>query len=58
MQCAHLPRQLHLTNFAAIVMYFGYMTMVTIAFFLLTGAMGFVACWFFVRIIYGAIKID
>lgn len=36
----------------------GYMTMISIGFFCLTGTMGFYACYIFVRQIYGAVKID
>lgn len=38
--------------------YFTYMTMITIAFFLMTGSIGFFASLWFVRQIYGAIKVD
>mmetsp|Transcript_43573 Transcript_43573/g.52697 ORF Transcript_43573/g.52697 Transcript_43573/m.52697 type:complete len:637 (+) Transcript_43573:122-2032(+) len=40
------------------VMYFGYMTMVSYSFFILTGTIGFVACFLFVRAIYASVKID
>jgi len=50
--------QLSVTSFTASLMYFGYMAMVSVAFFLLTGSIGFAGCFFFVRTIYGAIKID
>jgi hypothetical protein len=39
------------------LMYFGYMTIVSCGFFCLTGTIGFYACYWFVRKIYGAIKI-
>lgn len=52
------PVQLSVTSFTASLMYFGYMAMVSVAFFLLTGSIGFAGCFFFVRTIYGAIKID
>ena len=38
--------------------YFTYMSMISIAFFLLTGSIGFFASLWFVRKIYGAIKVD
>ena len=40
------------------VLYLGYMLLVSLAFFLVTGAVGFLACFWFVRTIYAAIKID
>ena len=36
----------------------GYMTIVSMAFFALTGTIGFYACYIFVRKIYSAVKID
>merc|ERR1719362_690101 len=40
------------------VMYFGYMFMCSYSFFILTGTIGFVACFLFVRAIYASVKID
>ena len=40
------------------VLYFGYMLIISTSFFLLTGTIGFLACFWFVRVIYGAIKVD
>ena len=40
------------------LMYFGYMGMVSFGFFCLTGTIGFYACYMFVRLIYSAVKID
>ena len=40
------------------VLYFGYMFIISSSFFLLTGTIGFLACFWFVRVIYGAIKVD
>merc|ERR1712000_652222 len=40
------------------VLYFGYMLLISTSFFLLTGTIGFLACFWFVRVIYGAIKVD
>jgi len=40
------------------VVYVGYMAVVSLSFFLITGALGFLACFLFVRQIYSAIKID
>jgi transmembrane 9 superfamily protein 2/4 len=40
------------------VLYFGYMFIISLGFFLLTGTIGFYACFLFVRTIYAAVKID
>jgi len=42
----------------ATLIYFGYMLIISIAFFLITGSIGFLTCLMFVRRIYGAIKVD
>lgn len=39
-------------------MYFSYMLIIAAGFFLLTGSIGFIACYVFVRQIYAAVKID
>lgn len=39
-------------------MYFGYMFLISVAFFLLTGSVGFLASLVFVRAIYSAVKIE
>ena len=38
--------------------FFGYISILSYAFFVLTGFVGFISCYFFVRIIYGSIKVD
>lgn len=40
------------------ILYFGYMLIASIAFFVLTGAIGFYACFWFTRLIYSSVKID
>merc|ERR1719253_1842263 len=40
------------------IMYFGYMAILSFGFFLLTGTMGFMATFLFVRAIYASVKID
>jgi transmembrane 9 superfamily protein 2/4 len=42
----------------SVVLYFAYMGMVSLTFAMLTGSIGFFACLWFVRRIYGAIKVD
>mmetsp|Transcript_6475 Transcript_6475/g.6764 ORF Transcript_6475/g.6764 Transcript_6475/m.6764 type:complete len:633 (-) Transcript_6475:318-2216(-) len=50
--------KLQIEGFVPTVLYFSYMSMVSITFFILTGSIGFFACLWFVRKIYGAIKVD
>ncbi|CAB4030989.1 transmembrane 9 superfamily member 2-like isoform X1, partial [Paramuricea clavata] len=38
------------------VLYFGYTSIMVILFFLYTGTIGFFACFFFLRKIYGAVE--
>ena len=41
-----------------VVVYLTYMSMISAAFSLLCGAVGFLTCLWFTRRIYGAVKID
>ena len=50
--------KLNITGLVPTVLYFAYMTMISLTFFVLTGSIGFFACLWFVRRIYGAIKVD
>ncbi|EER09634.1 Endosomal P24A protein precursor, putative [Perkinsus marinus ATCC 50983] len=54
----YLTTRLQIVNVVSIVVYVGYMAMISAAFFLLTGCIGFIATFFFVRAIYGSIKVD
>lgn len=50
-----------LSNSQHIVMslvYFSYMSIVSFFFFILTGTIGFFACYWFIRVIYASIKVD
>jgi transmembrane 9 superfamily protein 2/4 len=49
---------LELDLFVSKLLYFGYTTIMSIAFFVLTGTIGFYACFFFVRKIYSSIHVD
>jgi len=40
------------------MVFFGYMSIISFFFFILTGTIGFFACFWFVRTIYGSIKVD
>lgn len=50
--------KLEISKPVSIILYFGYTLIMTIAFALLTGTIGFAACLFFVRKIYSAIKVN
>ncbi|KAI8868920.1 hypothetical protein GQ42DRAFT_34731 [Ramicandelaber brevisporus] len=50
--------KLDVSTYASTALYFGYMAMVSILLFLMTGTVGFVSTMWFVRKIYGSIKID
>jgi len=43
---------------ASLIIYFGYTSIMSLAIFLFTGTVGFLACYWFVRKIYGAVKVD
>ncbi|XP_077216476.1 transmembrane 9 superfamily member 7 [Tasmannia lanceolata] len=50
--------KLEITKLVSGILYFGYMSIVSYAFFVLTGTIGFYACFWFVRKIYSSVKID
>jgi len=50
--------KLEITHFVSGLLFFGYMLLVSFAFFVLTGTIGYFACYHFVRKIYSSIKID
>merc|ERR1712194_838314 len=50
--------RLQIEKAVSTLLYFGYMSLLTILFALLTGSVGSLASLFFVRAIYGSIKID
>ncbi|GJJ71398.1 transmembrane 9 superfamily member 2/4 [Entomortierella parvispora] len=50
--------RLQLQSFTSMVLYFGWTTIMSLMFFILSGAIGFFATFVFVRKIYGSIKID
>lgn len=50
--------KLEITNVTSSILYFGYMWLISFAFFLLTGSIGFQACFWFNCQIFGAVKID
>ncbi|KAF8388820.1 hypothetical protein HHK36_025500 [Tetracentron sinense] len=50
--------KLEITKLVSGILYFGYMLIVSYAFFVLTGTIGFYASFWFVRKIYSSVKID
>ncbi|CAK4198151.1 unnamed protein product [Aphanomyces euteiches] len=50
--------KLNITEVVSAFVYFGYMFMISLTFFFLTGTIGYFACFWFIRKIYASIKID
>lgn len=50
--------KLDIIGFTSGLMYFGYMFLASYAFAVGTGTIGFISSFFFVRAIYGSIKVD
>ena len=50
--------RLQMARAVAGALYVGYMLIICLSLFLVTGSIGFLACLTFVRVIYSAIKID
>mmetsp|Transcript_93763 Transcript_93763/g.268741 ORF Transcript_93763/g.268741 Transcript_93763/m.268741 type:complete len:106 (+) Transcript_93763:3-320(+) len=50
--------RMQIGHYVGALLYFGYMFVMSYTFALLTGAIGFSATFFFIRAIYGSIKID
>jgi transmembrane 9 superfamily protein 2/4 len=54
----YFTTKLTITKVVPMLMYFGYMMIVSYGFFCVTGTIGFCACYAFVHQIYGSVKID
>lgn len=54
----YLYTRLQITKGISLALYFGYMFLMCIFFFLLTGSVGLIASFIFCKAIYGSIKID
>lgn len=50
--------RLEIAKFVSTILYFGYMFLVSFTFTILTGTIGFIGTFYFLRKIYGAIKVD
>uniref|UniRef100_A0A2I9LPU4 Transmembrane 9 superfamily member n=1 Tax=Centruroides hentzi TaxID=88313 RepID=A0A2I9LPU4_9SCOR len=57
--CIHyFVSKLNITGITSTFLYFGYTSIMVFLFFLLTGTVGFIACFWFVRKIYSVVKVD
>jgi len=54
----YFTTQLDMVGFVPILLYFGYMVIVSTLFCVTTGTVGFMASWWFVWKIYAAVKVD
>jgi transmembrane 9 superfamily protein 2/4 len=54
----YFTTRLQIEKAVSIILYFGYMLIMSLVFFATTGAIGLIATFFFVRAIYGSIKVD
>jgi transmembrane 9 superfamily protein 2/4 len=54
----YFSSRLQIEKVVSTLLYFGYMSIISIMFSLLTGSIGLVASFYFVKAIYGSIKID
>ncbi|CAF0743885.1 unnamed protein product [Rotaria sordida] len=54
----YLFSKLDITEFVPLMLYFGYTLLICFTFWILTGTIGFIASYIFVRKIYAAVKID
>lgn len=54
----YFSTRLQIEKAASIVLYFGYMFIMSLVFFATTGAIGLISTFYFVRAIYGSIKVD
>ena len=50
--------RLHMADRVSVLLYFGYMSLASVLFFLLTGVIGYLSTFRFVHLIYGSIKVD
>lgn len=50
--------KLNINTFASTVLYFGYSTMISVILTIMTGAIGYLSCLYFLRKIFSSIKVD
>merc|ERR1719305_1062091 len=56
--CLYYYTRMQITFYVGAMLYFGYMFIISYTFALITGSIGFVSTFIFVKAIYGSIKID
>ncbi|XP_043642141.1 transmembrane 9 superfamily member 2 [Drosophila teissieri] len=56
--CHYFVTKLSIKDSASTFLYFGYTAIMVFLFFLLTGSIGFFACFWFIRKIYSVVKVD
>ncbi|XP_055376353.1 transmembrane 9 superfamily member 2 [Condylostylus longicornis] len=56
--CHYFATKLSIKDAASVFLYFGYTSIMVFLFFLLTGTIGFFACFWFIRKIYSVVKVD
>lgn len=56
--CHYFATKLSIEDAASTFLYFGYTAIMVFLFFLLTGTIGFMACFWFIRKIYSVVKVD
>lgn len=56
--CHYFATKLQIEDAASTFLYFGYTLIMVFLFFLLTGSIGFFACFWFIRKIYSVVKVD
>ena len=54
----YMTTKMNMARGVSVLLYVGYMAIASYSFFTLTGTVGFLACWYFVRIIYAAVKVE
>lgn len=50
--------KLDISSVVSAILYFGYMAMISVTFFFLIGTVGYFSCFYFIKKIYGSIKVD
>mmetsp|Transcript_26896 Transcript_26896/g.43019 ORF Transcript_26896/g.43019 Transcript_26896/m.43019 type:complete len:623 (+) Transcript_26896:44-1912(+) len=56
--CVYFNQRLQIEKFVSVILYFGYMFMISVLFAILTGTIGMLSTFSFCRFIYGSIKVD
>lgn len=56
--CHYFATKLPIGDTASTILYFGYTLIMVFLFFLMTGTIGFMACFWFIRKIYSVVKVD